>query len=137
MHKGRSAAMVTIALLALLMATIPIMARCLDTGTDASSSTANSCLGCHDGAVAPLVLPGAPASDFGNLDANHPVRVSYELAYARNPLKYVQASLLDSRIVLVKGEVQCISCHAASANGGWVLTISNDRSSLCLSCHRK
>jgi predicted CXXCH cytochrome family protein len=68
---------------------------------------------------------------------NHPVRISYQTAFSRDPGGYVPPSILDERVKLIEGEVHCVSCHAVAPPGRWTLVKSNSRSALCLSCHRK
>ena len=95
------------------------------------------CLSCHDGTAAPDV-PVIQSSLLGYDQAgNHPVLISYVQAYMRSPLEFVPPQLLDSRVKLVNGEVQCVSCHEISPVGQWSLVRTEGRGELCLSCHRK
>ncbi|HLP78018.1 MAG TPA: hypothetical protein VK327_14000 [Candidatus Paceibacterota bacterium] len=96
-----------------------------------------ACLSCHDGMIATDITPSSPAYDRTDSLHNHPVRISYAQACFRDPSGFILPSMLDKRVKLVDGEVQCVSCHAVSSNGSWTTVKSNARSALCLSCHRK
>ena len=105
------------------------------------------CLSCHDGVTARDVYTGthatALASQLGAqfIDvrplASHPIGRRYPLADSTyRGTAEVQA---DGRIKLPAGRVQCTSCHDPhnTERHPWMLVKSNDRSALCLSCHRK
>jgi predicted CXXCH cytochrome family protein len=96
----------------------------------------SACLSCHDGTVAGNAMP-LPLSET-NYDQHfgHPVQVSYEQAYARQPRVYVAPGALDARLQLVDGKVQCVTCHTTSESGIWV-KVSLDNRDLCLGCHLK
>ncbi len=103
------------------------------------------CLGCHDGVIATDVfttnhagdLAGfAGSADAGTALAGHPIGGTYPAEHPR----YRSANLVtrDGRIRLPGGRVQCVSCHDPHHAGGHpaMLVKSNERSALCLSCHR-
>lgn len=96
----------------------------------------SACLSCHDGTVAGNAMP-LPLSET-NFDQHfgHPVQVSYEQAYSRQPRVYVAPGALDSRLQLVDGKVQCVTCHTTSESGTWV-KVSLANRDLCLGCHLK
>lgn len=90
-----------------------------------------SCLGCHDGTVATSV--GAEVADpSGRHSKGHPVGVRY----GRAGRGLAPASMLDARIRLFDGNVGCGSCHSPYSREPSLLVMSNDRSAMCLSCHR-
>lgn len=104
------------------------------------------CLSCHDGVTAKDVYTSAHSTSWagqmgsqqvGSLPlSSHPIGVRYplgELTY--QPSSSVTA---DGRIKLPDGRLQCISCHDPHNTGRHpaMLVKSNDRSNLCLSCHR-
>ncbi len=122
---------------------------------DGSDSTPNAaslnCLSCHDGGIASDVLGGSHdvgSSRFnttgpsvtlrpGDLRGNHPIGVEYPRFDRRyNPKTQVES---DGYVVLPGGRVECISCHDVHGQYGVnkLLVKSNDRSALCLTCHRK
>jgi len=103
------------------------------------------CLSCHDGVVAPEVYTsshatklshqvGASQLGFGGLQG-HPVGVAYPTARQDyHAIPVVEAGGLK----LPGGRMQCTSCHDPHNTGrhDGMLVISNDRSRLCLTCHR-
>lgn len=95
-----------------------------------------SCLACHDGAVASLPgirmgRQGSPASRM--LGGRHPIGVVQQPRGVGDTL--VPAHLLDRRIRLFDGRVGCGSCHTLYAGEEALLVMSNQGSALCLSCH--
>ncbi len=97
--------------------------------------TSKGCLSCHDGSIASDVPSGVRLADWSG-PGNHPVMVSYLDAYLRNPSGLVSPQMLDHRVQLEEGKVQCTTCHSVSPQGQWSLVKSNQQSALCLSCHR-
>ncbi len=107
-----------------------------------------SCFRCHDGTVADSIVPGAPRRRFANAQhpglftaahgrSDHPVGVEYPL----RPRDYRPATtvLADGTVTLPAGRVECMSCHDPHASAGIdkMLVMSNARSALCLTCHKK
>jgi predicted CXXCH cytochrome family protein len=103
------------------------------------------CLGCHDGVTAPDVYSSAHAvavsAQLGNSRLgtrglrSHPVGVPYPSVDERfEPRAAVEAAGL----LLADGHVQCTTCHDAHNTGrhGHMLRVANDRSRLCVTCHR-
>ncbi len=103
------------------------------------------CLGCHDGVTAPDVYSTKHAiqvaGDLGNWRIgtpglrSHPIGVRYPApGGAYNPAATVEAAGLP----LTDGTIQCTTCHDAhnTARIPGFLRISNDRSQMCLTCHR-
>ena len=104
------------------------------------------CLGCHDGVTAPDVYSSPHAVDVaGQLGdmrlgtpglRSHPVGIRYPMpGGAYNPAVQVEAAGLP----LPDGTIQCTTCHDAhnTARVPRMLRIRNDRSQMCLTCHRK
>ena len=105
------------------------------------------CLSCHDGTVARDVWAGAHAMSWDDLSVgglapgrtrltNHPVGVRYP----DGERSYQSAASVtsDGRMKLPDGRIQCTTCHDphnTNRHPG-MLVISNDRSRLCLTCHR-
>jgi len=103
------------------------------------------CLGCHDGVTARDVYSSAHAVSVAGQLANsrlgaaglrsHPVGVRYPAASEDyEPLAAVEATGL----LLPGGRIQCTSCHDAHNTNRHrgMLRVSNERSRLCLTCHR-
>lgn len=105
------------------------------------------CLSCHDGTVARDVYAGTHAMSWAELSSagiapgrtrltNHPVGTGYPVG---DP-KYHSAEAVQAgqRIHLPDGRIQCTTCHDPhnTQRHAGMLVISNDRSRLCLSCHR-
>lgn len=104
------------------------------------------CLTCHDGIIAPDVYAGPHAMRWSDRTGrvspgsarltSHPVGVLYP---ASDPSYHSPAAVTaDGRIRLPGGRVQCTSCHDPHNTQGHpgMLVRSNERSRLCLSCHR-
>lgn len=114
----------------------------VDVELDASSLL---CLSCHDGLLAPDVFAGShaatglpPAEAGGPRRSlrNHPLGVRYPDGDAKyQPRTFAEA---EGGIKLPGGRVQCVSCHDPhnTARHAGMLIRSNERSRLCLSCHR-
>lgn len=105
------------------------------------------CLSCHDGTVARDVYAGMHAMAGAELAAagvapgharltNHPVGI----AYPRGERRYhsAEAATADGRIKLPNGRIQCTTCHDPhnTQRHSGMLVMSNERSRLCLACHR-
>lgn len=104
------------------------------------------CLSCHDGVVAPDVYAGPHAATWhetaagarsgGRRSISHPIGVAYpSIDPNYHPAATVTA---DGLIDLPGGRVQCVSCHDPhnTRRHPGMLVKSNERSRLCLSCHR-
>jgi predicted CXXCH cytochrome family protein len=104
------------------------------------------CLGCHDGTVATSTIGGAHsmlagvregfAMPDGFVWRDHPIGIPY----SRERREYRPESfVLKEGIRLPEGRVECISCHDPhNAHGhAKMLSVSNKRSALCLTCHIK
>jgi len=126
----------------------------LTTAVAGSATTSHLCLSCHDGQVAveSMYNPpnfGGPTTGGGAITGNanvgtdlsddHPVNFTYDDSLAStdgglNPPSTTPevAALLDG------GTVQCSSCHDPHDNTfAPFLTVDNDMSGLCLTCHTK
>jgi predicted CXXCH cytochrome family protein len=113
-------------------------------GLDAASLV---CLSCHDGTVARDVYAGTHAMTWAEQTSsglrpgqsrltNHPVGVRLPTTDRR--YHSPEAVARDGRIELPDGRVQCTSCHDPhnTQRHPGMLVISNERSRLCLACHR-
>lgn len=105
------------------------------------------CMRCHDGALASdmfggLSAPAAvnhrhPAVMTAGHATNHPVGVAYpQHDRGFHPM---HAVVSEGMVRLPDGRVECISCHDPHNQAGarFMLTKSNARSALCLTCHNK
>lgn len=105
------------------------------------------CLGCHDGVTAQDVYASGHAvsvadqigiSRLGTVGLrSHPVGVKYPAASNED---YLPAATVEAAgLLLPDGRIQCTTCHDAHNTHGYVgmLRISNQRSRLCLTCHRR
>ena len=93
------------------------------------------CLSCHDGVIASDRMPkDRSLLTMGQID--HPVEISYVAAYLNNREELLPPSLVDRRLRLVNGKVECITCHVASPERSY-LAMQNGRDQLCTSCHVK
>jgi predicted CXXCH cytochrome family protein len=63
----------------------------------------------------------------------HPVDVDYPSFAAEHPDQYQPASRLPPEVPLVRGRIQCTTCHdGASRDPRWVVEVKD----LCLRCHK-
>ncbi|MCC7291420.1 MAG: hypothetical protein IT449_05075 [Phycisphaerales bacterium] len=119
----------------------------LSPGRFAPGPTSLVCLSCHDGTVASSAIGGAHALLSGVRDGfdvpdgfvwrDHPIGVEYPA----QKKGYVPLSKLEAQghIRLPGQRVECVSCHDPHNAAGepYLLSVSNRRSALCLSCHVK
>lgn len=132
----------------LITATQPAVVSGVPLGSDAQLNAASLvCLSCHDGVVAPDVYAGPHAMTWsdravGGVRAgasrltSHPIGTLYPVA--RPDYNSPAAVSRDGRIRLPEGRVQCTTCHDPhnTERHHGMLVISNERSRLCLACHR-
>ncbi len=106
-----------------------------------SETSPNRCLGCHDGTIASNVTLQSNVSPSGDtlrkMDGQHPIDVSYSQAFLLAPAQFQHPSMVDHRVSLPMGKVQCVSCHDFSSQEKAMLVFSNKHSELCLACHKK
>jgi predicted CXXCH cytochrome family protein len=103
------------------------------------------CLGCHDGVTAPDVYSTGHAIQVSNQLAgtqlgarglrSHPVGIRYPLT---DPHYHPPAAVEAGGLLLPDGRIQCITCHDAHNTNrhAGLLWRSDERSQLCLTCHR-
>jgi len=102
-----------------------------------------TCLECHDGTIAKeipfkdhqtsRILKLRGIQDYAQWTGNnHPINVPYPLLN-RN---FVNKEKLDYRLILTDGKVTCYTCHSGNYGTSY-LSMPNNRSQLCLSCHIK
>jgi len=111
------------------------------------------CLSCHDGTIA----LGSDISSFApigfsnssfpldsrinlttDLSNDHPISFLYDASLASRDNELVHPASLIKEIELENEQLQCTSCHDPHNNiYGKFLTVSNEYSQLCLSCHEK
>ena len=103
----------------------------------ATRGNSHGCLACHDGAIAKNAFPAGSEASRLAPKGNHPVLVAYDRAHRQNPMAFVAPAALDPKIQLVDGKIQCITCHAVSANQEWTTVSLLGTRDLCLGCHRK
>ncbi len=132
----------------LITATQPVAVSGLALGPDVQLSAASLlCLSCHDGVVASDVYAGPHAMTWSDRIAggvrggtsrltSHPIGTPYPLA--RPDYSSPAAVTSGGRIRLPDGRIQCTSCHDPhnTERHHGMLVISNERSRLCLTCHR-
>ncbi len=106
------------------------------------------CLSCHDGTVASPIASGAgvPWAFFRPGQANlgtdlsddHPISFFYSDSLSARDPQIRPASTLPRHLKLDAAmELQCTTCHDPHNNQhGDFLTMSNERSLMCVSCHQ-
>lgn len=106
------------------------------------------CLSCHDGTVAKATGGGVWKKSSGNTrsaritgtghgTSDHPVGVDFpQFQKGYHPITFVTAR---GAVLLPDGRVECTSCHDPHDMSGaaHMLVMSNARSALCLTCHKK
>ena len=95
------------------------------------------CLSCHDGTVAPRRQGPSDQvrgerMQFKGMSGLHPV----EVHYPTGDRGFNATEKLPSAMVMPGGLVTCVTCHRLDS-GDHELVVSNRRSELCLTCHRK
>jgi len=104
------------------------------------------CLGCHDGTIATSTMGTSHALLAGVREGfavpegfvwrDHPIGVRYPVGRRDyRPQSFVE----KAGIRLPEGRIECVSCHDPHNTHGRenMLTVSNRRSALCLTCHIK
>ena len=112
---------------------------------DRLGESSRQCLSCHDGSIAgdtgTMNLEGKSSGIWrhnGYTGSNsHPIGIDYRRAYRKNSREITEVSMLPSVITLPEGKVECVSCHNLYSKNESLLTVSNNGSRLCLSCHKK
>jgi predicted CXXCH cytochrome family protein len=120
-------------------------------GTEVDHESA-TCLSCHDGTIATdvgghaesgsLISDARRSKSRGILaaemsgPASHPIGVPYRSTSGPGGIELRSASSLDPRIRLFNQQVGCGSCHSIYSAQAKFVVFPNERSSLCLSCHR-
>ncbi len=118
---------------------------------DHARLTSRECLSCHDGSSARIHKDDVGFNDwswqqpasFGSM-GGHPVEVRYNTLNPRSRVRLFDPTTTPSGLggnisedLLIDSKVECSSCHLPhDASGrGSELRISNNGSSLCLTCH--
>lgn len=103
------------------------------------------CLGCHDGTTAPDVYTSSHATTISSQLGNsrlgirglrsHPVGVKYA---PKDEKYHPRAAVEAAGLKLPNGRIECTTCHDPHNTHGYpgMLKTSNQRSRLCLTCHR-
>ncbi len=112
------------------------------------AASSHLCMRCHDGTIAKDTVTGTPADplafaqhpgtfETGHGTSNHPVGVAYpQLDKGFRPSASVVAG---GAVTLPDQRVECVSCHDPHNQSGAdpMLVRDNNRSALCLTCHKK
>ena len=119
----------------------------LDAVVGQPTGSSKMCLSCHDGTVASgftgTLRPGGAFVGPGeanlgtDLSDDHPISFAYTDALVAKDPQLRPASTLPETLKLDgDNELQCTTCHDAHDNQfGDFLTMSNQRSRMCVSCH--
>lgn len=91
------------------------------------------CLSCHDGTVSQFpqiaVKQGIWRHEIGE---SHPIGVDYPRSN-----EFTSPEALPKEIRLFDGKIGCLSCHEVYDKKYNMLSMNNNRSRLCLACHKK
>ena len=125
-------------------------------GQPVLDDVAEGCMQCHNGIRAShVVVKHADAAlqfTSSGQQINHPVGMDYDDYAIRRPRDYVPRQGLDPAIILVNGQVSCVSCHrlreSVRTQGVQIgrahpddctasneLTAGPGETGLCLGCH--
>lgn len=139
-------------------------ASMLRQGQPVLDEVAEGCMQCHNGMRATHIVVKHADSPLqltsSGMQVNHPVGMSYDDYAVRKPRDYVPRFSLDPDILLVNGQVSCVSCHRLKeiVEAGWTvdsrldemqlshalvedctasgeLTVGHGETELCLGCH--
>lgn len=108
------------------------------------SAASLMCLSCHNGTVAPDVFTGVHSMTWSDRSGVRPQRarlVSHPVGtrYPDGAPKYASSGAVTAvGLPLPDGRIQCTTCHDphnTQRHSGMLVT-SNERSRLCLACHR-
>lgn len=125
---------------------VPGQRRVFEPGRFSPGPTSLVCLGCHDGTVAMSTLNSSHALLAGVREGfdlpggfvwrDHPIGIPY---VANHREFRSESYVLAKGIKLPQGRLECISCHDPHNQAGFahLLSVSNRRSALCLTCHIK
>lgn len=117
----------------------------LKTGWYTPGPTSLICLSCHDGTVAMSTIGSAHAMLAGRREGfavpdgfawrDHPIGVPYPSGRR----DYRPEAFVSKTLRLPNGRIECITCHDPHNESGLpaMLSVSNKRSALCLTCHVK
>jgi hypothetical protein len=87
-------------------------------------------MSCHDGSAGERIGFQMRADGRG---MSHPVTVDYGAVAAADPQHYRPPATLPAEVTLVRGRIECTTCHdGASRDPKRVATVRD----LCLACHR-
>lgn len=125
---------------------IPGQRKVFQTSSYSPGPSSLVCLGCHDGTVATSTIGSSHAmlagvragfevpDDFVWRD--HPIGIEYPRG---DPDYRPRSHVLGESVPLPDGHVECVSCHEPHNRTQLpkMLTKSNSRSALCLTCHVK
>lgn len=108
-------------------------------GTPEIDAHSLHCLGCHAGSHSGSIAVGFGRSQRSRamlgLSSAHPIGSAY--GDVRNKMDFYPEYLLEERnIHLSDGRISCVSCHEAYTRNHGKLTVTLDRSKLCLGCHK-
>ena len=120
----------------------------LEANVGQPTGSSKLCLSCHDGTVAIPVagmtsgggatLPPGQANLGTDLSDDHPISFFYSDVLAAKDPQIRPASTLPASLPLDRAnELQCTTCHDPHNNQyGDFLNMPNQRSMMCISCHR-
>ena len=101
-----------------------------------------ACISCHDGTISTAVMFNDGITNkmkndlsYFQLDfsyKNHPVNV----LYPEDNDDFISVNMLNPQLLLLDRRVVCITCHN-NPESKFAVTVTLERSRLCLSCHWK
>lgn len=100
------------------------------------------CLGCHDGVGATAVSAVLRNDPFTTVHrplsaSDHPIGMDYNRYASAKSTDYKSVFGANSKMIFVDGKVGCLTCHDPLNPEKGHLVMSDARSALCLTCHKK
>ena len=99
------------------------------------------CMGCHDGLSAHVVTvdvrnnPFKGSNTVANTTFDHPIGMDYNRYVITG--KGYKSIFNTGKMIFVDGKVGCLTCHDPFNPEKGHLVMSDQRSALCLTCHKK
>jgi predicted CXXCH cytochrome family protein len=94
-------------------------------------ATSRECMSCHDGSAGTAIGGFQMRAD--GRGPSHPVEVDYASVAAAHPDQYQPAASLPASVPLVRGRIECTTCHDPGSRDPKHVADTPD---LCLACHK-
>ena len=96
-----------------------------------------TCLTCHDGALATNITPCTKSSCLLDSNSSHPIFRKYPPDGKESEYAPVFVLVAAGIKISDEGEITCLSCHDLINQEEFHLVMENWRSRLCMICHKR